>query len=125
MSDATRMLDPVPGVAVRERAGSLRLTWEVDDLAAFEREPRGTVVGDIEGRLLSGGTFAVERGVAEASFDGGVHVRRPLRGGSLELDGAELRTSPTWWDVHARGVAGPRARARVHARFARWLRSAR
>jgi hypothetical protein len=122
---ATRMLDPVPGVAVRERAGSLRLTWEVDDLAAFEREPRGTVVGDIDGRLLSGGRFAVERGVAEASFDGGVRVRRPLRGGSLELDDAELRTSLTWWDVHARGVAGPRARARVHARFARWLRSAR
>jgi hypothetical protein len=121
----TRMLDPVPGVAVRERAGPLRITWEIDDLAAFEREPRGTVVGDVGGRLLSGGRFVVERGVAEASFDGGVRVRRPLRGDALELDGVALRTSPSWWDVHARGVAGPRARARVHARFARWLRSAR
>jgi hypothetical protein len=119
------MLDPVPGVAVRERAGTLRLTWEIDDLAAFEREPRGTVVGDVGGRLLSGGRFAVERGVAEASFDGGVRVRRPLRGDTLELDGVPLRTRPTWRDVHARGVAGPRARAQVHSRFARWLRRSR
>ena len=50
-ASATRMADPVPGVAVRERAVrdglALRLTWEVDDLDAFEREPRGTVVGDV------------------------------------------------------------------------------
>ena len=47
---ATRMEDPVPGVAFRERLSGdgleLRLGWEVDDLEAFTADPRGTVVGD-------------------------------------------------------------------------------
>ena len=47
-----RDADARPGAGRRRaRAAAqglvLRLTWEVDDLAAFEREPRGTVVGDV------------------------------------------------------------------------------
>ena len=135
---ATRMADPVPGVAVRERAVreglALRLTWEVDDLEAFEREPRGTVVGDVthpelgERRLIRSGRFRVEGGVTEATLDVGgrtLALRRRDRALEASLDGGPpqtLMSRSTPWDLHVRGVAGLREAARARAR---WLRSAR
>jgi len=137
---ATRMEDPVPGVAWRETLTgdvggerlTLRLSWEVDDLDAFARDGTGTLVGDATHPALGerhparSGTFA--RGVrAELAFTGGSvvlerdgvgsrRVRARLAGasGTLRSVGA-----PPWRTLHARGVGSATEGARAVARFAR------
>lgn len=125
-ASATRMADPVPGVAFRERLEhdgmTLRLGWEIDDLGAFVRDPRGTVVGDVTSPQLGSrrparaGSFAVEGGwvVAELRFgDERVELRRRL--------GEWVR----WRTLHARGVGSAREGTRAVARFARWITTRR
>lgn len=143
---ATRMADPVPGVAMREHlAGDgveLRVGWEIDDLAAFTAEPVGRLVGDVTHpalgtrRLARGGRFRVDGGqvTAELEFgDGTLELRRRLRDRDAveaRLDGgAPLRLEragpPPWRTLHARGVGSMREGALARLRFARWLRAAR
>jgi hypothetical protein len=143
---ATRMEDPVPGVAFRERLSGdgleLRLGWEVDDLQEFMADPKGTVVGDVTHptlgarRLARSGHFRVDRGEVTAELQFGpsrVELRRSLR----EPDQAEARIDgggpvrlsrsgpPAWRTLHARGVGSAREGARTRLRFSRWLRSSR
>jgi NTE family protein len=145
---ATRMKDPVPGIAVRERfsdgGATLDLTWEVDELDAFAAAPEGTVVGTFShpavGRLklARDGRFGVAGGevTAELRFGGRlVRLRRPLgrRGdGGLAVeidDGSSLVLRPDSplrrRAVQARGVGSAGARLRARLRFARWYLRAR
>ncbi|HEV3002189.1 MAG TPA: patatin-like phospholipase family protein [Solirubrobacteraceae bacterium] len=146
-ASATRMEDPVPGVAFREHLVAdgldLRVGWEVDDLEAFMREPRGTVVGDAtherigERRPARAGSFSVDAGgevTAELQFDGlTVEVRRRLRDYAdveVSVDGAPpvsvtRRGQPPWVVLHARGTGSAREGAAARRLFLRWLRSAR
>jgi predicted acylesterase/phospholipase RssA len=145
-ASATRMLDPVPGIAFRERLGGgdfqLRLGWEVDDLDAFVSDPRGTVVGDVSHprlgtrRLVRAGRFRVEDAELTAELDVGgsrLELRRRLddpEHAHVALDGsipAQLsRTGPPpWRTLHARGVATLREGAVARMRFRRWLRAER
>lgn len=137
---ATRMEDPVPGVAWRETLTgevggerlTLRLGWEVADLDAFARDGQGTLVGDATHPALGerhparSGAFA--RGVrAELAFTGGHVVLERESVGSrsvrARLDGASgtLRSvgAPPWRTLHARGVGSVAEGARAVARFAR------
>jgi hypothetical protein len=141
---ATRMADPVPGVAFRERLDgdgmTLHLGWEIDDLAAFAADPRGTLVGDVSHAALGtrrparAGTFRVEDGWVVADLDFGserLQLRRRLRDWRhADVRHGERRTLVTaraapWRTLHARGVGSARDGARALARFARWLRGAR
>jgi hypothetical protein len=102
-ASATRMEDPVPGVAYREwfvgGGMQLRLCWEVDDLEAFVAEPRGTVVGDVTHAELGTrrparwGRFSVADGAVEAQLDFG-GARLELRRG-LGDSGADARLTTT------------------------------
>jgi hypothetical protein len=144
---ATRMADPVPGVAFRERLEGggwvLRLGWEIDDLDEFQREPRGTLVADATHPLLGArrparsGRFEVRDGwvVAELRFGlQRLELRRRAgdwllgHGGTrLHDEGQTLfRMRAPWRTLHARGVGSPGEGAQAVARFARWaLRAAR
>ena len=143
---ATRMEDPVPGVAFRERLSGngldLRLGWEIDDLEAFTGDPRGTVVGDATNaqlgarRLARAGQFRVERGELTAELQFGpsrIELRRRLSDPDLaeaRIDGGEpvaltRRGPPAWRTLHARGVGTAREGAATRLRFSRWLRAAR
>jgi predicted acylesterase/phospholipase RssA len=141
---ATRMADPVPGVAFRESLDGdgmrLHLGWEIDDLQAFAADPRGTLVGDITDPALGNrrparaGVFSVEGDWVVAQLDFGaerVQLRRRLRDWRhVEVRHGERRSSVTaraapWRTLRARGVGSAREGARTHARFARWLRAAR
>jgi hypothetical protein len=143
---ATRMADPVPGVAYREELDGdglrLRLAWEIDDLEAFSAEPRGTVVGDATHpaigtrRPARSGRFRVEDSEVAAELDFGgarLELRRRLRDmGTLDarLDGGAAarltRRSPApWRGLHARGVGSAREGARALAGFTRWFGAAR
>jgi hypothetical protein len=145
-ASATRMADPVPGVAFREHLVAdgldLRVGWEVDDLEAFTAEPRGTVVGDVTHddiglrRPARAGTFSVERGEATARLEFGdrqVEVRRSLREPQdveVRVDGGPAlpvsrRGAPPWLTLHARGTGSAREGAGARLRFLRWLRAAR
>jgi hypothetical protein len=140
-SSATRMADPVPGVAFRERLEgggmTLRLGWEIDNLAAFVLDPRGTVVGDITDPALGTrrparrGTFRVEGDWVEAELvfgDEHLRLRRRLRDWRhVELAPGRALTAhhSPWRTLHARGVGSARASARTRARFARWLTTRR
>jgi predicted acylesterase/phospholipase RssA len=145
-ASATRMEDPVPGVAFRERltgdALELRLGWEVDDLEAFTTDRRGTVVGDATHpelgtrRLARSGGFSVDGGelTAELRFgESRVELRRSLRDpdqAEAKIDGgAPIRLArrgpPAWRTLHARGVGSAREGARARLRFSRWFRAAR
>jgi hypothetical protein len=141
---ATRMADPVPGVAFRERLDgdgmTLHLGWEIDDLEAFAADPRGTLVGDVSHAALGtrrparAGTFRVEDGWVVADLDFGserLQLRRRLRDWRhADVRHGERRTLVTaraapWRTLHARGVGSARDGARALARFVRWLRGAR
>jgi hypothetical protein len=145
-ASATRMEDPVPGVALRERLSGdgleLRLGWEVDDLDAFTADPKGTVVGDATHpalgarRLARTGEFRVDGGELTAELRFGpsrVELRRSLRDpehAEARVDGGEpvrLARSgpPPWRTLHARGVGSAREGARARLRFSRWLRTSR
>jgi hypothetical protein len=146
-ASATRMDDPVPGVAYRERlvgdSLELRLAWEIDDLPAFAADPRGTVVGDVSHPALGtrrparAGRFSVDEGgevTAELEFGGPrLVVRRRLcdpLDAEVRLNGGEpvsltRRGPPPASTVNARGVGSARDAARTLARFRRWLRAAR
>ncbi len=144
-AEATRMEDPVPGVAFRERLTGdgleLRLGWEVDDLETFMADPKGTVVGDVTHpelgarRLARSGPFRVHRGEMTAELQFGpsrVDLRRSLRNpdqAEARIDGGgpvplARRGPPAWRTLHARGVGSVREGARARLRFSRWLRSA-
>jgi NTE family protein len=144
-AEATRMEDPVPGVAFRERLTGdgleLRLGWEVDDLETFMADPKGTVVGDVTHpelgarRLARSGQFRVHRGEMTAELQFGpsrVELRRSLRNpdqAEARIDGGgpvplARRGPPAWRTLHARGVGSVREGARARLRFSRWLRSA-
>jgi len=137
-ASATRMIDPVPGVAFRERLSGggyeLRLSWEVDDLDAFLADPRGTLVGDVTHpslgtrRPVRSGAFSVRSGgvVAELDFGGPrLTLSRRLddwRQAELQPGRARLRvTAGGWRTLHARGVGSAREGARTQARFRRWF----
>jgi Patatin-like phospholipase len=143
---ATRMADPVPGVAYREHLEGdglqLRLSWEVDDLDAFVAQPQGTVVGDVTHRALGtrrparSGRFSVEDGelTAELDFGGsrlGLHRRLRDRAHlDARIDGGApirlTRRGPgPLHALHARGVGSTREGAGALATFARWFRVAR
>jgi predicted acylesterase/phospholipase RssA len=145
-ASATRMEDPVPGVALRERLSGdgleLRLGWEVDDLDAFTADPKGTVVGDATHpalgarRLARTGEFRVDGGELTAELRFGpsrVELRRSLRDpdhAEARVDGGEpvrlaRRGPPPWRTLHARGVGSAREGARARLRFSRWLRTSR
>jgi predicted acylesterase/phospholipase RssA len=145
-AEATRMEDPVPGVAFRERLTGdgldLRLGWEVDDLAAFTADPSGTLVGDATHpelgarRLARSGRFRVDGGEVSAELRFGpsrLELRRSLRDpdhAEAQLDGGKpvrLTRSgpPAWRTLHARGVGTAREGARARLRFWRWLRASR
>jgi NTE family protein len=145
-ASATRMDDPVPGVAFRERLSGggldLRIGWEIDDLEAFTRDPRGTLVGDATHaqlgtrRLARAGHFQVERGEVSAQLQFGpsrIELRRRLSDPDVadaRIDGGQLfslrRTGPpAWRTLHARGVGTAREGAAARLRFSRWLRAAR
>jgi predicted acylesterase/phospholipase RssA len=149
-ASATRMEDPVPGVAYREwlvgGGMQLRLCWEVDDLEAFMSEPGGTVVGDVThpelgtrrparwGRFsVSGGEVVAELGFGEVRME----LRRGLRsaGADITLKG-QVRTChtgpplhltrvgpPPWRALSPRGVGSAREGAGAIAAFTRWLRA--
>ena len=144
-ASATRMEDPVPGMACREQfAGEgleVRLGWEIDDLDAFVADPHGTLVGDVTHRALGvrrparAGRFEVAAGEVTAELDvagSRLQLRRRLRDGDhvdAQLDGVPVgrlrRTGPpAWRTLHARGVGSAREGARAQLRFARWLRTA-
>lgn len=140
---ATRMEDPVPGVGWRETlAGDiggerlvLRLGWEVDDLAAFERDGRGTVVGDATHPGL-GKRRPARSGGFERAAGGRVEAHLAFVGGELllerdaltsrkvaaRLDGAagtlQSVGAPGWRTLHARGVGSAVEGARTVTRFA-------
>jgi NTE family protein len=141
---ATRMADPVPGVAFRERLDgdgiTLHLGWEIDDVEAFAADPAGTLVGDVSHEALGtrrparSGAFRVEDGWVVAELDFGAE-RLQLRRRLTDWRHAELhhnqrrslvtaRAAP-WRTLHARGVGSAREGARALARFARWLKEAR
>jgi NTE family protein len=143
---ATRMEDPVPGVAVRERFSGggldLNVTWEVDDLDAFVADPEGTVVGDVTHPALGirrparSGRFRVDGSEVNAELDFGgsrIELRRSLhdhRRAEARIDAGPptplSRSGPPGWRaVHARGVGSAREGARTQLRFWRWLRAAR
>jgi patatin-like phospholipase len=141
---ATRMADPVPGVAFRERLDgdgvTLHLGWEIDDIEAFAGDPAGTLVGDVSHEALGSrrparsGAFRVEDEWVVAELDFGadrLRLRRRLtdwrhaelhHGGRRSL--VTARAGP-WRTLHARGVGSVREGARTRARFARWLKGAR
>ena len=145
-ASATRMLDPVPGMAFRERLEGedfqLALGWEVDNLDAFVADPRGTVVGDVshprlgKRRLVRTGHFGLEGAevTAELYVEGSrLELRRRLddpEEAYVALEGsAPARLSrtgpPPWRTLHARGVATLRDGAAARIRFRRWLRAER
>jgi len=145
-AEATRMQDPVPGVAFRERLSGdgldLRLGWEVDDLEAFTADPKGTVVGDATHRelgtrrLARSGRFKVESGELSAELRFGpvrMELRRSLGDpdhAEARMDGGETvglarRGPPAWTTLHARGVGSAREGARTRLEFWRWLRTSR
>jgi predicted acylesterase/phospholipase RssA len=145
-ASATRMEDPVPGVAFRERLSGdglrLRLGWEIDDLEAFVEDPHGTVVADVTHRKVGtrrparAGHFRVVGGEVTAEIHFGrsrLQLRRRLRDPNrveAQLDGGDLgslsRTGPpAWRTLHARGVGSAREGALARLRFSRWLRAAR
>ena len=151
---ATRMLDPRPGVGMREtlagRVGGqqlrVRLSWEIDDLDEFAAGGGGTVVGDVshpafgERVLATGGEFTRDGGRWRAELrlptgrlelvrDQGAWravEARLLDAAGVELgDGRLVPTGlPAWARTHARGVASALAGARALARFAGLMRSA-
>jgi NTE family protein len=140
---ATRMEDPVPGIAVRERfagdGATLDLTWEVDALDAFAAAPEGTVVATFSHpavghlALARDGCFRVAGGEVTAELRFGerrVRLRRPLGGDAavaVELDdgpGLTLRRAARA-RPHARGVGSMGAGLRAQLRFARWYLRAR
>jgi NTE family protein len=141
---ATRMADPVPGVAFRERLDgdgvTLHLGWEIDDVEAFAADPAGTLVGDVSHEALGSrrparsGTFRVEHDGVVAELDFGAE-RLQLRRRLTDWRHAELyhgdrrsvvtaRAAP-WRTLHARGVGSAREGGRALAHFARWLKGAR
>jgi predicted acylesterase/phospholipase RssA len=144
---ATRMEDPVPGVAFREHLVAdgldLHVGWEVDDLQAFTAEPRGTIVGDVTHaeigarRPARGGRFEVDADgqvTATLQFDAKrVELRRRLRDPEdvkVSVDGAppvsvRRRGAPPWLTLHARGTGSAREGAAARLLFLRWLRAAR
>jgi predicted acylesterase/phospholipase RssA len=143
---ATRMRDPVPGIAFGERLTgddlALHLGWEIDDLAAFEADPQGTVVGDATHpelgtrRPARRGRFRIDGGQLTAELDFGdaqLRLRRSLRdrrGLDAQVNDGEWRRlthggRPAWRSLHARGVGSAREGAGARLRFARWLRAAR
>jgi NTE family protein len=143
---ATRMQDPVPGVAFRERLSGdgleLRLGWEVDDLEAFTADPNGTVVGDATHaelgtrRLARSGQFRVEACELTAELRFGparIELRRRLGDpdhAEARIDGGDTvrlarRGPPAWTTMHARGVGSAREGARAQLQFWRWLRTSR
>ena len=143
---ATRMEDPVAGVAFRERLSGngldLRLGWEIDDLEGFMADPSGTVVGDVTHpelgtrRLARSGRFQLDRDGVSAELRFGpsrVELSRRLRDpdhAEARIDGGEpvrLARSgpPPWRTLHARGVGSAREGLRARMRFSRWLRSSR
>jgi NTE family protein len=143
---ATRMEDPVPGVAVRERFSGggldLNVTWEVDDLDAFLADPQGTVVGDVTHPALGtrrparSGRFRVDGSEVSAELDFGrsrIELRRRLgdhRRAEARVDAGpptplSRSGSPGWRAVHARGVGSAREGVRTQLRFWRWLRAVR
>ena len=143
---ATRMADPVPGVAYRERLEGgglqLRLAWEIDDLEAFAERPQGTLVGDATHPALGtrrparSGRFRVEDGEVAAELDfGGVRMelRRRLgdpRGLEARLDGGApvrlARRGPApWLALTARGTGSAREATGALAEFSRWFAAAR
>jgi hypothetical protein len=141
---ATRMADPVPGVAFRERLDgdgmTLHLGWEIDDVEAFAAAPRGTLVGDVSHAALGtrrparAGNFRVEGEWVVGELDFGaerLQLRRRLRDWRhTEVRHGERRALVTaraapWRTLHARGVGSAREGARALGRVARWLRAAR
>ena len=134
---ATRMHDPMPGVAFRERLSGggleLRLGWEVDDLDAFAAEPRGTLVGDVthpaghpaaraRGPLRGRGGRVERRARRSArtasSCAAACATPIPSRRGSTAATGRlERAATADWRTLHARGV-GSTARGRAGARCA-------
>jgi predicted acylesterase/phospholipase RssA len=145
-ASAVRMADPTPGIALRERLSGdgwdLRLSWEIDDLEAFTRDPRGSVVGDVSHPSLGTrrparrGSFAVRDGWATAELDFGaerVELRRrlsdwthpELKEGQSLFRKLEPATRWPLWALHARGVGSAREGAHAQARFWRWFRAAR
>jgi predicted acylesterase/phospholipase RssA len=142
---SVRMADPTPGVALRERLSGdgyeLRLNWEIDDLEAFEADPRGTLVGDVTHASLGTrrparrGTFAVDDGWVTAELDFGaerLQLRRrldawsrpELKAGQSVFRLAAVTPRPLW-ALHARGVGSAREGAQAQARFWRWFKAAR
>jgi hypothetical protein len=148
--EATRMVDPVPGVGFRETlagdAGGLlrvRLGWEIEDLQPFAADGRGQLVDDVtagavgERVLATGGSFQRRRGRwhAELELPGGrleltrrqrcwwrVHARLlDGAGGELGAGGLCAEGTPAWATVHARGVGSALEGARGVARFAEIL----
>lgn len=124
---ATRMRDPVPGVALHERLGGdvagrleVDVTWEVDDLDAFLAGPEreGTLVGDAshaaigDRRPARAGAFTIATGRVHGALAWSGHrleLRRSLRAWDrvtarlLSADGALLgegrleRAGPPAW----------------------------
>lgn len=150
---ATRMLDPRPGVGMRETLAGLvggqlrvRLGWEIDDLEAFAAGGGGTLVGDVshpafgERVLATGGEFTrvgrrwraelrLATGRLELVRDQGAWrtvEARLLDDAGVELGRGRLVPTglPAWARTHARGVASALAGARALARFAGLIRSA-
>jgi predicted acylesterase/phospholipase RssA len=145
-ASATRMQDPVPGVAVRERFSGrgldLNVAWEIDDLDRFVADPQGTVVGDVTHPALGirrparSGRFRIAGSEVSAELDFGgprIELRRRLRDHrniEARFDGGDpTRLSrsgpPRWRAVHARGVGSAREGARTQLRFWRWFTAAR
>lgn len=146
--EATRMEDPRPGVGFRETlagdaGGPLRiqLGWEVDDLDAFARDGKGTLVGDVShpaiGRrvLATGGGFARERGqwraelrlpTARLELVREQRHWRVLEARLIDATDGELGAGrvtpagrPAWATLHARGVGSAAEGARAVTRFLR------
>jgi predicted acylesterase/phospholipase RssA len=105
---ATRMADPVPGVAFRERltgtvGGSLelRVGWEVDDLAGFLADPdhRGSLAADVTHAAL--GTRRPARdGRFWIAADGTVRAQLIFTGGAR----LELHRRRRKWNVVKAGL---------------------
>jgi predicted acylesterase/phospholipase RssA len=136
---ATRMHDPRPGMAVRERLVGdgleLHVSWEVEDLDAWIADPShsGALVGDATHPALGvrrparSGRFWLADRQADGELDiGGVRLRlRRAPGGAVaELGGATIELERSGVPrVHARGVGSAREGAAAHARFWRFLRA--